>query len=79
MFSIWGLKKLFITIVQNSDLFYVIIVIQFSNADKVISPLPQQHVDTGMGMERLTAVLQNTTSNYTTDLFQPIFDRIQKV
>lgn len=47
--------------------------------DKVISPLPQHHVDTGMGMERLTAVLQNATSNYTTDLFQPIFDRIQKV
>lgn len=52
---------------------------QCSNADKVISPLPQQHVDTGMGMERLTAVLQNATSNYTTDLFLPIFDQIQKV
>lgn len=50
-----------------------------SNANRAITPLPQQHVDTGMGMERLTAILQNASSNYTTDLFQPIFERIHKV
>lgn len=42
-------------------------------------PLPQHHVDTGMGLERLVAVLQNKRSNYDTDLFAPILDAIHKV
>lgn len=42
-------------------------------------PLPQHHVDTGMGLERLVAVLQNKRSNYDTDLFTPILDAIHKV
>ena len=41
--------------------------------------LPQHHVDTGMGLERLTAVLNGTTSNYSTDLFLPLFAFLQKV
>ena len=48
-------------------------------ADQTLMPLPRHHVDTGLGLERLTAVLQNTTSNYHTDLFRPIFDAIHKV
>ena len=47
--------------------------------DQTLMPLPRHHVDTGLGLERLTAVLQNTTSNYHTDLFRPIFDAIHKV
>ncbi|NXG42308.1 SYAM protein, partial [Psilopogon haemacephalus] len=41
-------------------------------------PLPQHHVDTGMGLERLVTVLQNKHSSYDTDLFTPILDAIHK-
>ncbi|HEY4643647.1 MAG TPA: alanine--tRNA ligase-related protein, partial [Bacteroidota bacterium] len=41
--------------------------------------LPAKHVDTGMGLERLVAVLQGKQSNYDTDLFQPIIQGIEKL
>jgi alanyl-tRNA synthetase len=40
------------------------------------SALPRLVVDTGMGLERLAAILNNTKSNYETDLFRPLFDKI---
>src|SRR5207249_2683417 len=48
-------------------------------ADRKLTPLPAQHVDTGMGFERIAAVLQGKDSNYDTDVFAPIFQAIQKV
>ncbi len=45
-------------------------------ADGTLTPLPAPSIDTGMGLERVCAVLQDKTSNYDTDLFQPILRRL---
>lgn len=42
-------------------------------------PLPSKHVDTGMGFERLSMVMQNVKSNYDTDVFQPLIQEIARL
>jgi alanyl-tRNA synthetase len=67
-----------------------LVFIQFNaNADGTFSPLPARHVDTGMGFERVTSIIQGTKgltdfahakiSNYETDIFRPIFDALEKL
>jgi alanyl-tRNA synthetase len=66
-----------------------LVFIQFNaNPDGTFTPLPQRHVDTGMGFERATAIIQGTKnlldfsktiSNYETDVFRPIFDELEKL
>ncbi len=56
------------------------VFIQFNRrADGALEELPSKHVDTGMGFERVLAVLNGKSSNYETDLFQPLFRRIEKL
>ncbi len=57
-----------------------LVFMQFNtDANGVTTPLPKPSVDTGMGMERITSVMQGVSANYDTDLFIPIMDRIQQV
>jgi alanyl-tRNA synthetase len=66
-----------------------LVFIQFNaNPDGSFTPLPQRHVDTGMGFERVTAIIQGTKnltdfskriSNYETDIFRPIFDELEEL
>ncbi len=57
-----------------------LVFIQFNRQpDGSLIELPEKHVDTGAGLERLVAVLQGTHSNYNTDLFTPIIQEIEKL
>lgn len=48
-------------------------------ADQSLEPLPNHVIDTGMGFERLCAVMQNKNSNYDTDVFQPMIQEIGRM
>ncbi len=48
-------------------------------ADSSLEKLPAQHVDTGMGFERLCMALQNVTSNYDTDVFSPLIKKVEQI
>lgn len=48
-------------------------------ADGTLRKLPAQHIDTGMGFERLAVALQNKKSNYDTDIFRPTIAEIERI
>jgi len=57
-----------------------LVFIQYDRDEKgTLTTLPAKHVDTGMGFERICAVLQGKKSNYDTDLFGPIIQRISEI
>ena len=51
----------------------------FKNAEGKFEPLKQQNVDTGMGVERVTAILQGKASCYDTEIFAPLFAKLDEL
>ncbi|NUM70374.1 MAG: alanine--tRNA ligase, partial [Ignavibacteriaceae bacterium] len=57
-----------------------LVFIQFNRDENgVLHNLPATHVDTGMGFERLCAVIQGKASNYDTDIFRPLIRKIEEI
>ncbi len=56
-----------------------LVFIEFNrDAKGKLNPLPQKNIDTGMGLERISAVMQQAPSNFDTDLFLPLIQKIKK-
>jgi alanyl-tRNA synthetase len=57
-----------------------LVFMQFNrDGDGNMTPLPSPSIDTGMGFERITAILQGKTTNYDTDLFQPLLQEVSRI
>ncbi len=57
-----------------------LVFMQFNRMpDGELKPLDKRHVDTGMGFERICAILQNQASNYDTDIFAPLLQRLSEL
>lgn len=57
-----------------------LVFMQFNRDEKGnMTPLPRPSIDTGMGLERITSVVQNVNSNYDTDLIRPLIEEVEKI
>ena len=57
-----------------------LVFIQYNRDETgALQPLPEKHVDTGMGFERMCSLLQGAENNYETDVFQPLIGRIAEL
>ena len=69
--------------VNNTDEYWELwnlVFIQYDRkGDGTLLDLPEKHIDTGAGLERIVTVLQNKKSNYETDLFQPIITGVENI
>jgi len=69
--------------VNNSDeyweLWNLVFIQNNRTKDGILEELPAKHVDTGAGLERIATVIQGKTSNYDTDLFLPIIEKIESL
>ncbi|MEX2159230.1 MAG: alanine--tRNA ligase [Dehalococcoidia bacterium] len=60
--------------------FWNLVFMQYDrSADGTLTPLAQKGIDTGMGLDRLTSLLQGADSNYENDLFVPLIERVQQL
>lgn len=62
-----------------TEIWNIVFIENYRRNDGKIENLSEKFIDTGMGFERLVAFLQGKSSNYDTDLFLPIFKKIEKV
>ena len=57
-----------------------LVFIQYNRVNQTkFEPLPHKHVDTGMGFDRIVSILQNVNSNYRTDQFYPLIEKIREL
>ena len=80
--TIWRRKTRRMLIDDTGDLVEIwnLVFIQYNRDETgALQPLPEKHVDTGMGFERMCSLLQGAESSYETDVFQPLIGRIAEL
>ncbi len=64
---------------RHIELWNLVFMQYYRDEERILTPLPETHVDTGAGFERLVAVVQESGSNYDTDVFMPMLRAVEEV